>query len=69
MTIEQKKLSLIQWITNLQDDNLIDQVEDIRKSSLDDLPNEIVKMLHISDAENIEECIEHTTSVEILLEK
>ncbi len=69
MTIEQKKISLIHWITNLEDENLIDQIEDFRKTSIKELPKEIVELLQISDSENLEECTEHTKSRDILNQK
>lgn len=66
MTIEQKKISLINWIANLEDESLIDQMQSFRKSSLEDLPKEIVELLTISDSENPNDCIEHTNSRSIL---
>lgn len=69
MTIEQRKISLINWITNLEDESVINQIEDFRKSSLDELPKEIVELLNISDSENLDDCIEHTNSRAILTKK
>jgi len=69
MTIEQKKISLINWITNLEDETLINQIEDFRKTSLSELPKEIVKLLKISDSESIDDCIEHTNSRDVLNRK
>lgn len=66
MTIEQRKISLINWITNLEDESVINQIEDFRKSSLDELPTEIVELLKISDTENLEDSVQHTTSRDIL---
>jgi hypothetical protein len=66
MTIEQKKISLINWITNLEDEHVIDQIEGFRKSSLEELPKEIVELLEISSSESSDDCIEHTTSRAIL---
>lgn len=66
MTIEQRKISLINWITNLEDESVIKQIEDFRKSSLDELPTEIVELLKISDTENLEDSVQHTTSRDIL---
>ncbi len=66
MTIEQKKISLINWITNLEDESVIDQIEDFRSSTLDELPKEIVELLEISDAAKKEDCIEHTYSKDLL---
>ena len=66
MTIEQRKISLINWITNLEDETLINQIEGFRKTSLNELPKEIVELLQISDSENLDDCIEHTNSRDIL---
>lgn len=66
MTIEQKKISLINWITNLEDEGLINQIEEFRKTSLSDLPKEIVELLTIAAAEKDEDCIEHTSVQDIL---
>ncbi len=69
MTIEQRKISLIRWITNLEDEALIDQIEGFRKTSLDELPNEIVQLLKISDAESLDDCVEHTNVRDIISRK
>jgi hypothetical protein len=66
MTIEQRKISLIKWITSLEDESVIDQIEDFRNSTLDELPDEIVELLKISDSTKKQECIEHTNSREVL---
>lgn len=69
MNIEQRKISLINWITNLEDESVLNQIEDFRKSSLDELPKEIVELLKISDSENFNDSIEHTNSRDILNKK
>lgn len=69
MTIEQRKISLINWITNLEDETLINQMEGFRKTSLNELPKEIVELLNISDSESLDDCIEHTSSRDILNKK
>ena len=69
MTIEQRKISLINWITNLDDEDVINQIENFRKTSLEDLPKEIVELLRISDSENIDDCIEHTSVRDLLKKK
>lgn len=66
MTIEQRKISLINWITNLEDESVINQIEGFRKSSLDELPKEIVELLKISGSENLNDCVEHTNSRDVL---
>lgn len=66
MTIEQRKISLINWITNLEDENVIQQIEGFRKKTLSELPKEIVELLKISDSESLEDSIEHTNSKDVL---
>jgi hypothetical protein len=66
MTIEQKKISLINWITNLEDESVIDQIEEFRTSTLNDLPDEIVELLQIADSTREEEFIQHTSSRDLL---
>jgi hypothetical protein len=69
MTIEQRKISLINWITNLNDEALINQIEGFRETSLNDLPKEIVELLNISDSESLDDSVEHTNSRDILNRK
>lgn len=69
MTIEERKISLINWISNLEDEQKINQIEAFRKASMDDLPNEIVELLKISDSEPIEDCIAHSSSRNLLNKK
>jgi len=66
MTIEQKKISLINWITNLEDESVINEIDRFRSASLSDLPKEIVELLEMSDASSKKECIEHSDSRSIL---
>ena len=66
MTIEQRKISLINWITNLDDESVINQIEGFQRTSIKSLPKEIVELLNISTAEPIEDCIEHTSAQDIL---
>lgn len=66
MTIEQKKISLINWITNLKDEAVINEIDNFRSASLSELPKEIVKLLHLSDSNTEKDCIEHSDSRTIL---
>jgi len=66
MTIEQRKISLINWITNIEDESLISQMEDFKRKSLDELPKEIAKLLELSDTAKESDCIAHTTSKGLL---
>ena len=66
MTIEQRKKSLINWISNLNDESVISQIEVYRKSSIEELPQEIIELLKISAAEPDDDCIEHISVQDIL---
>jgi hypothetical protein len=66
MTIEQRKIALIKWITNLESESLIEQIEDFKSHSLDELPNEIVTLLKQSDSAKESDCVEHSTSRNLL---
>ena len=66
MTIEQKKISIINWVTNLDDEVVIDQIVGIQKSSLDELPDAIVQLLKIADSEPEDNLTVHTSVRDIL---
>lgn len=66
MTLEQKKISLINWITNLDDEVVIDKIAGIQKSSLDDLPKAIVQLLKIAESEPDDSLTVHTSVRDIL---
>lgn len=66
MTIEQKKISLISWITNLDDEVVLDQIAEIQQSSLDELPDAIVQLLKMAEAEPEDNLTVHTSVREIL---
>ncbi|PIB34454.1 hypothetical protein BFP72_02995 [Reichenbachiella sp. 5M10] len=58
MTTEQRKISLISWISNLEDESVLSKIEDFRDANLDEYPHEIVDLLKISDALRVKGCIE-----------
>jgi len=66
MTIEQKKISLINLITNLENEVVLDQIVDLQKSSLSELPDAIVQLLKMAEAEPEENLVKHTNSRDIL---
>jgi len=66
MTVEQKKISLINWITNLEDEVILDQIAGIQKLSLDELPDAIVELLKMADSEPEETLTRHTSVRDIL---
>lgn len=66
MTLDQKKISLINWITNLEDEVVLDQIAGIQKLSLDDLPDAIVQLLKIAEAEPDDRLTVHRSVRDIL---
>ena len=66
MTIEQKKISLINWTTNLEDEAVINEIESFRSASLSELPKEIVELIQVLGSTKEEDCIEHSDSMSIL---
>ena len=63
---EHKKISLINWIANLEEEAIIDQIVGFQRSSLDELPEPIVQLLKIAEAEPEENLVKHTNSRDIL---
>ncbi len=66
MTIEQKKISLINWITNIADESILDQVAELQMSSLNELPDAIVQLLETADKEPEETLTKHTSVRDVL---
>lgn len=66
MTIEQKKIALINWITNLENEVVLDRLVELQKSSLSELPDAIVQLLKMAEAEPEENLVKHTNSRDIL---
>lgn len=66
MTIEQKKIALIHWITNLQDEAVLNQLDGFRQTSLRDLPKEVADLLVQSLSEPDADGVEHTSVRDML---
>lgn len=66
MTLDQNKVTLINWITNLEDEVVLDQIAGIRKLSFEDLPDAIVQLLNIAEAEPDDSLTVHTSVRDIL---
>jgi len=69
MNIEEKKISIIQWIANLEDEHVIDELQKFRKVSSKVLPDEIVTLLKKSDSFREDQCIEHTSTRDLINNK
>lgn len=66
MSIEQRKIELISWITSLNNESLLNRMEELRRTSIEDTPKEILSLLNLSNKANSDELTEHTTSRDIL---
>lgn len=59
MTIEEKKISLINWITTLEDEAVLDQMAEFQNSSLEELPGAIVQLLKMAENEPDKNLVKH----------
>tara|TARA_R110002049_G_scaffold211964_1_gene382943 strand:+ start:5805 stop:6011 length:207 start_codon:yes stop_codon:yes gene_type:complete len=66
MTIEQRKISLIEWITQVEDEDMLRNIEQIKNTFPIDIPPEIMTLLDISSAVNDTDLIEHSSTRELL---
>lgn len=66
MTIEQRKLELITWITSIQSEDLLNRIEGFRNDPEPEIPKTILELLHESSSAKLEDCIEHTSARELL---
>lgn len=66
MTIEQRKLELITWITSIQREDVLERIEDFRNNPEPQIPDTILELLHESSSAKLENCIEHTSARELL---
>lgn len=69
MTIEHKKISLINWITTLDDEEILDQMAEFKSASLDELPEAIVQLLKMAESEPSKNLVKHTSAKDFLREK
>ncbi|MBX2982531.1 MAG: hypothetical protein WBB32_02155 [Flavobacteriales bacterium] len=69
MTVEQRKIELIRWITNLSDGPLLDRVDDLRKAVSEKVPDPVMRLLELSAAAAPSELVEHSSVKELLKRK
>ena len=60
MTFEQRKIALISWIANLEEEEVVDKIEAFRNQPKQSYAEEITQLLEQSDSALEEECIDHT---------
>ena len=66
MTVEQRKIELINWITELKNESLITRMEELKIDSFRNIPKEIISLLDTSNAAKQSELVEHTTTRDLL---
>lgn len=69
MTIEQRKLELITWITAIQSEDLLERIEDFRNHPDSEISDTILELLRESSSAKLEDCLEHTSARELLKRK
>lgn len=62
MSIEQRKLELINWITSIHNEDVLNRIEGFRKNPEPAIPDTIIELLHESSSANLEDCTEHTSA-------
>ena len=66
MTIDQKKIALINWITQLEDETIVDLLADLQNKLSRKLPGKILEILRLSDSVKEGDCIEHTSVKDLM---
>jgi len=66
MTIEQRKIDLINWINSIQNEAVLEKLETLKERPDSEIPDEIFELLNESSKSNPEEGTEHTTALELL---
>lgn len=69
MTIEERKIDLISWLSNLDNENLLSRIEELKQGFHEKLPKEIVSLLDTSNSTDLSELVEHTNSRDLLSRK
>lgn len=70
MSIEKRKIELINWITELESELLIQSLEQLRmEDESKKTPSEIIQLLQISKQASENELVKHSSSKEIFSKK
>lgn len=65
MNLQERKIALIHWLTELEDEELLERVESIQQNSLS-LPSKIEHLLELSVNTPAADCIAHTSVKDML---
>lgn len=67
MDLAEQKISLIQWIIELEDEQVIKKLEVLRSlDSKERLPNEVIELLELSSKASLDDCIKHTSAKKLV---
>ena len=61
MTLEQRKIDLINWITNIKNESYLVRLEGLRKDDDSNLPSEVFEVLEKSASISKEHLVKHTS--------
>jgi hypothetical protein len=60
MTVQERKHAIIQWITEVEDEKVIEKIESVQKA-VDQIPERIEQLLALSMQSEIADCTTHTS--------
>ena len=63
---QRKKKCLINWLADLKNEILINQIEELKEESGAEIPNEIISLLDSSNATNQSDLVIHTKTRKLL---
>ena len=61
MNIEQRKIDIINWITNLRNESYLLRLEELRKDANSELPQEVFEVLEKSSSISLDQYTKHTS--------
>ena len=69
MTLEQRKIELVRWITTLKDHARPDRMDDLRKAGSADVPDALLRLLELSPKAAPGTLVKHSSAKELLKRK
>lgn len=66
MNIETRKSNLINWLSKLNNEALVNRIEELKQESLANVPQEILSLLDSSNSIDSSKLIEHTNVRDLL---
>ena len=66
MNIEKRKSHLISWLSELNNEALLNRIEELKRESQSEIPQEILSLLDSSNSIDQSKLIEHTNTRNLL---